>query len=287
MEDSSSPHEGQPALRYYDMLTVLATTVAVCTNMLALKVTRIGPFTFGGAVVFFPITYILGDVLTEVYGFRRARRVIWLSFGAMLFAAVMSWAVLAMPAALERLEIQQHYEVVFSSTPQNLCGIAPCLSGGRLLELDRACQAKGYRSGPRLLEAGNPLDRRRPGRGLPVVLSAGLRRRVVVGTHWDDHGDALLAEGWNRGAGCAVSYRLVTFLKRAEGIDYYDRITDFNPFGLSVESEDDAQAHDGHNRLTFAKAPSGVQFRRVQQTVPQERRRRLWSRHRRLRESRY
>src|SRR6187402_1519996 len=118
LEGSSSPHEGGLALRYYDALTVLATTVAVCTNMLALKVTRIGPFTFGAAVVFFPITYVLGDVLTEVYGFRRARRVIWLSFGAMLFAAVMSWAVLAMPPAPEKLEIDQHYQVVFGSTPR-------------------------------------------------------------------------------------------------------------------------------------------------------------------------
>ena len=104
LEEVSCPHEERPALRYYDVLTVLAATVAVCTNMLALKVTRIGPLTFGGAVVFFPVTYILGDVLTEVYGFRRARRVIWLSFGAMLFAALMSWAVLAMPAAPEKLE---------------------------------------------------------------------------------------------------------------------------------------------------------------------------------------
>src|SRR5262249_42281243 len=118
LNDSSSLNDRQPALRYYDALTVLAATVAVCTNMLALKVTRIGPLTFGAAVVFFPITYILGDVLIEVYGFQRARRVIWLSFGAMLFAAVMSWIVLAMPAAPEKLEIQRHYEVVFSSTPR-------------------------------------------------------------------------------------------------------------------------------------------------------------------------
>src|SRR5262245_36476655 len=72
---SSGPHDERHPLRYYDMLTVLATTVAVCTNMLVLKVTRIAGITFGAAVVFFPITYILGDVLTEVYGFRRARRV--------------------------------------------------------------------------------------------------------------------------------------------------------------------------------------------------------------------
>src|SRR5690349_10968123 len=111
--DLSFPPEDRLELHYYDILSVLAATVAVCTNMLVLKVTRIGPFTFGGAVVFFPITYILGDVLTEVYGFRRARRVIWLSFGAQLYAAAMSWAVLAMPPAPDRLEIQQHYEAVF------------------------------------------------------------------------------------------------------------------------------------------------------------------------------
>src|SRR5262245_35681069 len=107
--ESSVPPEDRLDLRYYDLLSVLAATTAVCVNMLALKVTRFetpyGPLTFGGAVVFFPITYILGDVLTEVYGFRRARRVIWLSFGAQLFAAVMSWAVLAMPPAPEKLAI--------------------------------------------------------------------------------------------------------------------------------------------------------------------------------------
>ncbi len=110
--------DDRPAFRYYDILSVLGATVAVCTNMLVLKVARIGPFTFGGAVVFFPITYILGDVLTEVYGFRRARRVIWLSFGAQLYAAAMSWAVLAMPPDPGKLEIQRHYEAVFSATPR-------------------------------------------------------------------------------------------------------------------------------------------------------------------------
>src|SRR6478735_3092728 len=123
MTDSSQlPRELSPEdrleLRYYDVLTVLAATTAVCVNMLALKVTRIFGVTFGGAVVFFPITYILGDVLTEVYGFRRARRVIWLSFAAQLFAAVMSWAVLAMPPAPERLAIHEHYLAVFSATPR-------------------------------------------------------------------------------------------------------------------------------------------------------------------------
>src|ERR1700760_490762 len=118
-QTTHKPLEERSAFRYYDILSVLAATVAVCTNMLVLKVAQIetpwGPLTFGGAVVFFPITYILGDVLTEVYGFRRARRVIWLSFGAQLYAAAMSWAVLAMPAApdAKAIAIQTHYEAVF------------------------------------------------------------------------------------------------------------------------------------------------------------------------------
>ena len=144
--NSSSSPEVQPVLRYYDILTVLAATVAVCTNLMALKVTRIGPFTFSAAVVFFPIAYILGDVLTEVYGFHRARRAIWLSFGAMLFAAAMSWTVLKLPAAPEEktLAIQRHFEAVFSSAPTHPCVIAFSVPGGRLSELDRPCQAKSY-----------------------------------------------------------------------------------------------------------------------------------------------
>src|SRR6478752_6153235 len=111
---ASTAPEDHIELRYYDFLTVLATTTAVCVNFLALKITHFFGLTFSGAVVFFPITYILGDVLTEVYGFRRARRVIWLSFAAQLFAAAMSWVVLRMPPAPDREAIHEHYVAVFS-----------------------------------------------------------------------------------------------------------------------------------------------------------------------------
>src|SRR3546814_13967577 len=59
----------------------------------------VGGLTFGAGILFFPISYVIGDVLTEVYGYARARRVIWAGFGALLFMAVMSWIVLAMPPA--------------------------------------------------------------------------------------------------------------------------------------------------------------------------------------------
>ena len=250
MEEFSSSREDMRPLRYYDILTVLATTVAVCTNMLVLKVTRIGPLTFGAAVVFFPITYVLGAVLTDVYGFRRARRVIWLSFGAMLFAAVMSWAVLAMPVAPNRpvtpsnskaptnLEIQQYYEVVFSSTPRIFAASLLAYLVGDFLNSIVLARRK-------VIDQGRAFWKRAilstvVGQAADSLLFyplafAGRWPWELIGTIMVTH--YTLKVGIEV-AGVPFSSQLVAFLKRAEGIDYYDRKTDFNPFGLSVESED-------------------------------------------------
>jgi uncharacterized integral membrane protein (TIGR00697 family) len=245
LEDLSTPPEERPSLRYYDILTVLAATVAVCTNMLALKVTRIGSLTFGGAVVFFPITYILGDVLTEVYGFRRARRVIWLSFGAMLFAAVMSWAVLVMPAAPEKLEIQRHYEAVFSSTPRIFAASLLAFLVGDFLNSIVLARRK-------VIDQGRAYWKRAilstvVGQAADSLLFyplafAGVWSWELIGTIMVTHYSLKVGV---EVLGVPFSYQLVRFLKRAEGVDHYDRITDFNPFGLSVTSQEDTRRTNG------------------------------------------
>src|SRR3954469_9921393 len=231
------PPEDRLELRYYDALTVLAATVAVCVNMLALKVARIGPVTFGGAVVFFPITYILGDVLTEVYGFRRARRVIWLSFGAQLFAAVMSWAVLAMPPAPERLEIHQHYLAVFSATPRIFAASLLAFLVGDFVNAIVLARRK-------VIDQGRAYWKRAilstvTGQAADTLLFyplafAGTWSWPLIGTIMATHYTLKVAI---EGVGVPLSYQVVVFLKRAEGVDHYDVSTDFNPFGLSVESE--------------------------------------------------
>jgi uncharacterized PurR-regulated membrane protein YhhQ (DUF165 family) len=96
--------------RYYDLVMAAFVTVLLCANVIgAAKVAQVGPFeiggiplgsfTFGAGVLFFPISYVFGDVLTEVYGYARARKVVWAGFGALAFASFMSWAVLAFPPA--------------------------------------------------------------------------------------------------------------------------------------------------------------------------------------------
>src|SRR5438045_2861556 len=85
---------GRRAYRYYDLIMAAFVTVLLCSNLIgAGKVATLGPFTFGAGVFFFPISYIFGDVLTEVYGYARARKVVWAGFAAMAFASVMSWTI--------------------------------------------------------------------------------------------------------------------------------------------------------------------------------------------------
>src|SRR5580765_4357369 len=99
-----APSPSPRVYRYYDLVMAAFVTVLLCANLIgASKVCRVAlnvgghelAYTFGAGVLFFPISYIFGDVLTEVYGYARARKVVWAGFGALIFASFMSWAVLA------------------------------------------------------------------------------------------------------------------------------------------------------------------------------------------------
>lgn len=88
--------------RYYDLVMAAFVAILLLSNIIgASKLAEVGPLTFGAGILFFPLGYVIGDVLTEVYGYARARRVIWTGFAALVFMAVMSWVVLAMPPAAD------------------------------------------------------------------------------------------------------------------------------------------------------------------------------------------
>ncbi len=86
--------------KFYDFLMVAFVTVLICSEFISAgKVAHIGGFSFGAGVVFFPLSYLFGDILTEVYGYARSRKVIWAGFSALVFATVMTWVILALPPA--------------------------------------------------------------------------------------------------------------------------------------------------------------------------------------------
>src|SRR4051812_23672288 len=116
MADVTVSSQAPRAYRYYDLLMAAFATVQVCCQLIsASKVVRIGPLAFGAGAVFFPLSYIFGDVLTEVYGYARSRKVIWAGFGALAFATFMSWAVLSLPAD-PGWPNQHVWEIVFGNS---------------------------------------------------------------------------------------------------------------------------------------------------------------------------
>src|SRR4051794_38413323 len=107
---------GPRSYRYYDLLMAAFVTVMICSEFISAgKVARLGGFSFGAGVIFFPFSYLFGDVLTEVYGYARSRKVVWAGFSALAFASVMSFVVVNMPPA-EGWQGQATIEAAFGST---------------------------------------------------------------------------------------------------------------------------------------------------------------------------
>ena len=110
----------QRSYRYYELVMAAFVTVYICSNLIGpakavqVDLPLIGVATFGAGVLFFPISYVFGDILTEVYGFAKARRVIWAGFAAMSFAAFMAWVVVQLPPA-PFWPHQGAYEVAFGN----------------------------------------------------------------------------------------------------------------------------------------------------------------------------
>ena len=220
--------------RYYDLVMAAFVTVLLCANVIgAAKVAEIGGFVFGAGVLFFPISYVFGDVLTEVYGYARARKVVWAGFGALAFASFMSWAILAFPPA-EGWPHQGAYETVFGSTPRIVLASLMAYFSGEFCNSYVLAKMK-------LASEGRQLWTRTIGSTIvgeavdsaifyPVaffwVWEPELLWRVMVSNY-------LLKVLWEA-LMTPFTYRVVNFLKRAESEDYFDRDTNFTPFSLQT-----------------------------------------------------
>ncbi|OGO05410.1 MAG: transporter, partial [Chloroflexi bacterium RBG_13_56_8] len=111
----------RPVYRYFDLIMVGFIAILMISNVASSKILILGPFTFDGGTILFPFSYILGDVLTEVYGYGRSRRVIWLGFGATALMALVFWVVGALPPA-EEWTHQDAYQAILGITPRIVVG---------------------------------------------------------------------------------------------------------------------------------------------------------------------
>jgi queuosine precursor transporter len=237
--NSSAPPPPEPharrRYRYFDLIMAGFVTVLLCSNLIGpSKPATLGPFTFGAGILFFPISYLFGDILTEVYGYARARRVVWAGFAALGFAAVMSWVVLALPPA-QGWEGQAALRSVFGSTPRIVLASLVAFWAGELANSYTLAKMK-LRTGGRLLwtrtigstVVGEFVD------SLifyPVAFLGAWETKTVITVLFTNYALKVLWEV----LATPLTYRIVAYLKRVEHEDYFDRDTNFTPFTLAVD----------------------------------------------------
>jgi queuosine precursor transporter len=220
--------------KYYDLLMAAFVCILLCANLIgAAKIVTWHGFTFGAGVLFFPISYIFGDVLTEVYGYARSRKVVWAGFGALLFASFMCWFVLALPPA-EGWPHQAAYETVLGSTYR--------LAGGSLIAFFVGEFCNSYvLAKMKVMTQGRWLWMRTIGSTIvgegadsllfyPIafygIWSNDLLIKVMISNYF-------IKVGWEVVI-TPFTYVVVNFLKRKEHEDYFDYKTNFTPFTIET-----------------------------------------------------
>lgn len=240
---SAAPLRG---FRYYDLLVGGMVAVLLCSNLIGpakvctVTLPLLGVLTFGAGNLFFPISYIFGDVLTEVYGYARARRAIWAGFGAMIFATAMSQAILRMPASPSEpfnAQLQPALEIVFGGTWRIALASLVAYWIGDFANSFVMARMK-------LLTRGRWLWTRTIGSTLvgQGVDSLTFYPIAFIGI-WESQTIAtVIAFNWLMKVMVEVvftpvTYAVVGFLKHREGVDVYDEDTHFNPFSLKDEGK--------------------------------------------------
>ncbi len=237
----SQPVSQARQLRYFELVMAAFVTVLICSNLIGpAKIAQVdlpllGVVTFGAGVLFFPISYIFGDVLTEVYGYARARRVIWAGFAGLAFASFMAAVVVALPPA-PFWNNQAAYEIAFGSTWRIVLASMCAYFCGEFANSYVLAKMKILTAGKWLWTrtigstiVGEAVDSALfyplafygtgiiPNDKLPLVMMSQFLIKVAVEMVFTP-----------------VTYKLVAALKRAEHEDHYDRDTDFTPFSLKA-----------------------------------------------------
>lgn len=226
---------------YYPFVMAAFVAVLLCSNLIGpAKITEIdlplwGPIAFSTAVVFFPLSYVFGDILTEVYGYARARRVIWAGFGALIFATLMSLVVLALPPA-SFWDQQAAYETVFGNTWRIVAASITAYLCGEFVNSFVLAKMKVWQEGRHLWGrtigstiAGQTVD---SAIFFPIAFynSGILPNEAILGVALTE----LVLKIGIEALLTPFTYAVVGHLKRAENEDYYDRDTDFSPFKLGA-----------------------------------------------------
>ncbi len=226
-------------LRYYDFAMAAFAVILICSNLIGagkpaqLQLPVFGAVTFGAGILFFPLSYVLGDVLTEVYGFARARRVVWVGFAASLFTAGMAWVIVALPPSPD-WQGQAALAEVFGQVPRIFLASIAAFWAGEMANAFVLARMKVWTGGKHLWT--RTIGSTIVGQGVdslifyPLAFLGVWQTSLVIQVLATNY---LLKVLWEVVL-TPLTYRIVAFFKSAEGLDVFDTKTDFTLFKTSV-----------------------------------------------------
>jgi len=221
--------------RYYDFAMAAFVVILICSNLIGagkvatLDLPLLGAVTFGAGILFFPLSYVLGDVLTEVYGYARSRRVVWAGFAASIFTAGMAAVIVAMPPAPDWGN-QEVYEAAFGQAWRIFGASILAFWAGEFANSYVMARMKVWTKGRMLWT--RTIGSTVVGQGFdslifyPLAFYGVWSNEQIVTVMVTNY---LLKVSWEVLL-TPVTYQVVGFMKRREGVDVYDETTNFTPF---------------------------------------------------------
>jgi queuosine precursor transporter len=216
--------------RYLDVIINIFVVVLIVSNLIAPKFVAVGWFRFSAAQLLFPLTYIFGDVFTEVYGYSASRKAIWTGFMASAIMTAFGVFAIWLPAAPE-FKDQAAYETIFGAVPRNVAGSLLAYWAGEFANSFTVAKMKVWTDGKHLWTRTV---------GSTIVGQAVDTSIVIFFIFWGQPLSVmfrLIVSGYlfkvtYEVLATPLTYLVVNFLKRTEGVNYFDRATNFNPFAL-------------------------------------------------------
>jgi uncharacterized integral membrane protein (TIGR00697 family) len=229
-------HEYPQNFRYYDLLVSVFVAVLLISNLVAPKLVSWGPFVFSGAQLLFPITYIFGDIFTEVYGYAGSRRAIWNGFLASILLTTISAVVIALPSAPE-WKYQEAYQIVLGSMPRIVIASLLAYWCGEFANSFVMARMKVLSNGKYLwmrtigsTVVGQAVDTVIV---VSIIFAGSVPLSTMLNLMVSGYGGKVIYEA----LATPLTYAAVNWLKRVEGVDIMDTHTNFNPFKAKLASE--------------------------------------------------
>jgi queuosine precursor transporter len=224
--------------KYLDVLTTAFVVILLVSNLIAQKVCQIGPFAVSGAILLFPVTYIFGDIFTEIYGFAASRRAIWLGFFGTILLYLMAAIIIALPAA-PGWHNQEAFSIVFGFIPRILAASLVAFWAGEFANSYTMARLKLFTEGRKLWTRtiGSTVVGQAVDTTLVIILT-------FIGTIPLRTLGNMILTGYALKVGYEVlatplTYVIINWLKKAERADAFDRHESFNPFSFAEKRSSD------------------------------------------------